>query len=1143
MSFEKVAQNGHRALRAMKRGWVMAIGFALVGSVVCWAQSEQAAITGVVTDQSGAAAPNAKVSATNTNTQVVAATETNEQGNYKIPYLLPGTYTITAEKAGFSQARVTNITLPVGLTATINVTLRTGEVRTEVTVAANAELLDLQSSTLGYAVSTQQILGLPTGRNPYATVGLAPGVMGNSSAGTNTGAVISGGRASTSGVLFDGQETRNNSTGGNSYTPPMETVGELKVLTNNFSAEYGRSTGGIITAAGRTGTNALHGSVYEYLKNNNLNANGWTNNRNGLKINPVHHNEYGFSLAGPVYIPHFFNGHNKTFFFFNWEQQKDHSPSNYTGTVPTAQQRTGDFSQTRSNSGALIQIFDPLTTVSDPSNPGNYTRTPFANNQIPASRINTVAANLLQYYPQPTLPGVANNYAQAVTRIDNWNKYFGRVDQNFGDRNRLFVRYGGQFEPVTYPPINIAWPNYGTNGGPGSFTQNEYSGVVSDTETFTPSLVGEFRVGYTRSIRTQNPGTFDLTTLGLPQYLKTAASAQLFPTIDVTDFTGIGPRRASLNTDAENTPEVQGQLTWIHGNHSVKTGFDWLFCVFNTLRPDFPSGDFSFDRTFTQGPNPAVASSTSGYGLATLLLGAPTGGQFTIGPALASSQKSYNGYLQDDWKISRSLTVNLGVRWEYQTPWSERYNHLAYFDTGATDPITGRQGVLSFVNGSNRYPSIPQRTNFAPRIGLAYNFAKNSVFRAGYGWFFAPSSGGIGGSPGDLGSGSAASTSVFLGQPPAAPNTPPVGASIGNPFVTGLIAYPSTLIGSGIGAIFPNWQTPMNQMWNASFQRTIGSNLIVEAAYIGTRGEHLWANINANAVNPSYLSLGSQLNTLVPNPFAGQIANGSLSAQTVRLSSLLSPYPQYTNINNLRASIGDSIYHALTLRAERHMVHGLLFQVSYTKGKLIDNTPERFSAAMNSAIINPYNLGQSRSISDNDISQRFVANFIYQLPFGRDRRWLSHGIGSYILGNWEVSGILTLQTGTPVVIQPTCNTQLPGIGCYAMRLHDPNLTSGQSPNQWFDTSAFSTAPLYSMGTDSRTEPNLRNPGLQNLDCLLSRSQPIREKLQLQFRAEFYNSLNHTNLNAPQTLVTAADFGQITTAGNARTTQLGLRLSF
>jgi hypothetical protein len=349
------------------------------------------------------------------------------------------------------------------------------------------------------------------------------------------------------------------------------------------------------------------------------------------------------------------------------------------------------------------------------------------------------------------------------------------------------------------------------------------------------------------------------------------------------------------------------------------------------------------------------------------------------------------------------------------------------------------------------------------------------------------------------------------------------------------------LIGNGISAVLPTWLTPLNQQWNASFQRTIFSDLLVEVAYLGSRGEHIWSNLNINAANAQYFALGSQLNTLVPNPFYGQITSGSLSTPTVRQSSLLIPYPQYTSINNIRASVGDSSYHAFTVRADKRFAHDLLFQMSYTFSKLIDNVPERFGGR--SSIVYPYNLALSRSISDNDRSQIFVSNFVYELPVGTGKKWVSNGLAGKILGNWQVSGIMVLENGQPVVITGVNNTQLPNTSAYAVRLKDPNLTSGQSIDKWFDTTAFAAAPLYSFGTDSRTEPNLRNPGIFNLDVGFSRYQPITERIRLQFRAEMFNSTNKVNFGAPQGTITAANFGQITTAANGRVVQLGLRLSF
>jgi hypothetical protein len=1126
-----------------RSSWAAFACLLLAGAAASFGQVEQGTITGVVTDPSGASVPNAKVVVTNLGTQAESIKETNEQGNYGVPFLPPGRYTVVAQKDGFSTERVTNITVTVGLTATINITLKPGNVKQEVTISANAVMLDSQTSSQGNVVSAQQIVQLPlNGRNPYALLTLAPGVTPSGNSGT--GPIISGGRSNTSGVLFDGQETRNTSTNDIAYTPPLETVAEFKVITNNFSAEYGRSGGGILTAAGRSGSNDIHGSAYEFFRNNVLNANGWTNNRNGLKRNPVRHNEFGFAIGGPVYAPKVYDGRNKTFFFFNYERIPDRSPDNITASVPTAMQRTGDFSQTATSTGALIKIFDPLTTVPNPAVPGSYMRTQFPNNQIPVSRIDPVANNLLQYYPLPNLPGITNNYAVSATRANTPTKYYGRVDENIGAGNRLFFRYGVTYSPASTPGYTgLAFPQDGTNCNESNSNSSPWVMALSDTVTIRPNIIGEFRLSYTRQINTCNPRSlgFDVTSLGLPAYLKNASLDRLFPTVDVTDLTSLGPQRASNYTDAENTPEAQAHFTWLRGSHSIKTGIDFLFLAFNIFRPDYPSGNFSFSRTYTQGPDPSVASTSSGFGLATLLLGPPTGGSFSVGPSLAASQRSYNIYLQDDWKITRTLTLNLGARWEYQTPYQERYNHLAFFDPSATDPITGRNGVLSFTNNSHRYQSNPNQTDIAPRVGLAYTFLNNTVFRAGYGLFYLPGSGGIGASPGDLGSGSQASTPVFLGQPPDAPNTPPVGATLSNPFVSGLLSYPNTLIGNGISAVLPSWATPLNQQWNASIQRTIFSDLLVEAAYLGSRGEHIWSNLNINAANPQYLSLGSQLNALVPNPFFGKISSGSLSTPTVRQSSLLIPYPQYTSINDIRDSVGDSIYHAFTLRADKRFAHDLLFQASYTFSKLIDDVPERFGGR--SSIVDPYNLKLSRSISDNDRSQIFVTNFVYELPVGTAKKWAHNGLVGKVVGNWQVSGIMTLENGQPVVITGPNNTQLPNASAYAVRLKNPNLSSGQTIDKWFDTSAFTAAPLYSFGTDSRTEPNLRNPGIFNLDVGFSRYQPITERIKLQFRAEMFNSTNKVNFSAPQGSVTAANFGQITAAGAGRTVQLGLRLSY
>jgi hypothetical protein len=1127
----------------MSRTLALAIALSM-SATFCFAQVEQGAITGNVTDASGASVPKAKVKATKQETGILVTTETTDDGYYKLPYLPAGKYNVSVEKAGFSTSSVKDVPVLVGQSATVNVALKTGAITEQITVTSNSVMIDQVSSSLGYVTGTTQILELPTGRSPYSLLTLSPGVIATGN--TGTGPIVSGGRSNTSAILLDGQDTRNNSTLDNAYTPPQETVQEVRFITNSFSAEYGRSAGGVVVAAGKSGANRIHGSAYDYLRNDKLNANSWTNNRNGVARGRQRQNDYGFTISGPVYIPKVHDGRNKTFFFFNWEESNNHGVSTPTANVPTALQKTGDFSQTFTASGALIQIYDPLTTVADPTRSSGFSRSVFPGNRIPSNRMDPITKKIMSYYPDPTLaisPTLQTNWSANFASIVKTDRYYTRVDHNFGSKNRLFFRYGYQTTPRKSPYTNIAFPGEGTNGG-GDQESISYNTAVSDTHTFAPNLIGEFRVGITRSIIKLTPLSvgFDITTLGLPQYLKNASADAIFPRITVSDFTAIGPDRASHDVDAESTPEIQTHFTWLKGAHAVKTGYDMLFGQFNTFRPDYPSGTFDFSRTYTQGPDPSLASATAGYGLASLMLGAPSGGQFTIGPSLALLQTSYNWYLNDDWKIARNLTLNLGVRFEYQTPFKERYNQVAYFDPAATEPVTGKTGLLTMTTASHRYPSNPNY-NWAPRVGLAWTFLPETVFRAGYGIFYAPGSGGIGSSPGDLGSGSSVATGIFFGQAPPAPNTPVAGASLANPFTTGLLPYPNSLVGNGIGAIFLDWPTPMNQMWNANIQRNVGRNLLVEAAYIGSRGERIWNNFPRNATFPQYLSLGNQLNSLVPNPYFGKITNGGLSAANVRLGSLLVPYTQYGSISQVRASVGDSVYHGFTLRAERSFTHGLLFQASYTAAKLIDNVNERFLGGTN--YINPYDLNMSRALSAADVSQRLVGNYVYELPFGKGKKWLSHGIGGWILGNWQSSSIVSFQTGTPISIGPACSFPgVSGLGCYANRSKNPNLPDGeQSMLKWFDTSAFTSPAAYSFGNGSRTEPNLRNPGAISFDTVMSRWQPIREGMRLQFRAEMYNALNHPNLGAPSTGITSSTYGQITSKSGNRTMIMALRLEF
>ncbi len=1121
--------------------------FTLVCVLPIQAQVENGAITGIVTDASEARMPGVPITLRNMESGVQTVTETNGEGYYTLPYLKPGTYEITAAQTGFKKSVVSNIRILVGLTATIHIRLEVGELTGETVMVEEAAVqLERQSASLGNVVGRTQLTELPLlGRSPYALVTLAPGVMPAGNEGT--GPIINGGRSNTSDILLDGATTRNTTTNDNTYRPPLEAVAEFKVITNNFSAEYGRSGGGVLTAATRSGTNALHGSLFEFVRNDILNANGWTRNRNGQSRPRVRHNEYGFSLGGPVYIPKAYDGRNKTHFFVTLEKVPEVNPDDMIYTVPTALQKTGDFSQNFDRSGNLIRIYDPATTRTDPANPSKYIRDPFPGNRIPASRLNPVALKLLSFYPNPTNTDITNNFIQNARQANNNTRWFLRLDHAIGARQSLFFTYGHSRNDRSTPGINEAFPGEGVNGEKGVRTTEPQTFMLSDSVVFRPNLIGEFRVGLTRQVTRTSPRSqgYDWTQLGFSPSLKAISGQLHFPRITVQDFAPLGPDRASDYYDAEHATESIAHLTWIHGAHTLKTGFEFSFMAFNVFRPETPSGRYDFNRNFTYGPDPNAT--VGGNGVATLLLGAPTGGQWSFDPAIAASQKYWSFYVNDDWKLRRNLTLNLGMRWEYNEPWTERFNRLGYFDPEVTDPQSGLRGRLVFTGdgGNPRTQFNPDKNNFAPRIGLAWEFATNTLVRAGYAMQFFPGNGGIGAAPSDLGSGFVVTTATSLLPLQAAPNTPPPNATLTNAFQSGLFYPPSDGVGGSISTAFRDYVVPVNQTWNLNIQRMLPFDIILEAAYVGGRGMHYWINRERNAVSASQISLGSKLDSVVANPYYGKIKTGGLSAATVRYSQLLRPWPHYQSISRFRDAVGDSIYHGFTLSAQKRMSRGLLLQANYTISKQLDNAPERFAGGGNFA--DPNNLGLYRAIVAFDRPHYLVMNYVYELPFGQGKTWGKSGWFSHILGNWQLSGITTLAKGVPLIISNNSanNTGLPGVnGNIPNRSGDPVIPSDQRTlDKYFNTGVFSTPAAYTLGNGSRTEPRLRGPGTARFDLGLSRSQKLWEGAALQFRLEAFNAFNRVNFSGPNTAVGNVDFGRITSAAGGREIQMGVRLSF
>jgi outer membrane receptor protein involved in Fe transport len=1138
-------------------------GLFLVGIILsaCLLIGQQitGSVTGTVTDPAGAAISGASVQLTNRGTAAVQTLTSDNEGNFRFLLLPPGTYSLHVSMSGFKSVEREGLIVEVDRSLAVPIALPIGQVNETVEVTGASPLLEPNSASLGTVMETKKVIELPlNGRNPMGLANLIPTVKGIGYFGGQVlsswrlaAVSIGGGQPLTNGYLVDGIANDKMTDSGPMTFLTVDATEEVKVQTNGMSAEFGRTSGGVISMITKSGTNQYHGSLFEFLKNNDLNANDFFANRAGRPVGPYHVNQFGGTLGGPII-------HDKLFFFFNYEGYREVSTSVETITSPTAAQRTGDFSGLKTAAGAPILIYDPLTTRPNPSGSG-FIRDPFPNNIIPASRINAAGANILKYYPSPNLGGLAANlFLQSPVPI-NKDAEVGRIDYNLSASRRisgrfmddtldwLFANFFGNIADVDGRTIKIP----------------RRSMYLSYTDSLSPTLLFDTRAGFnhqTEAFNTPSQG-FDITQLGLPANVlnqsQNAPDAKqgTFPRVSVSDLITFGGTNASANHT--NTGSWSTTLTKIHGSQTWKTGYEFRLYQRNQFGIDYPIGLYNFNRQFTQGPNPDVASATSGYSVASLLLGNPASGYAGIAAPSTATVKYHAVFFQDDWKFSRKLTFNLGLRWDKEGSLTDRFNLLTDFSPSIASPlkVPGLNVNGGFVfpgnNGLSRGFFGSSNKNFQPRFGTAYQLDDKTVLRAAYGIAFVPTTQN---SPSQFGFSyeTPMLTSTDGGHTPA--------NGLSNPYPTGLVQPTGTSLGglTGVGANVSaqlyDIHRGYSQQWNFTIQRQQFGNWLFELGYVGNRGVHLFMySQNLNWLPDSvFNSQGAALQQSVPNPFYGVITSGPLAAATVPRAQLLLPYPQYSALPGVLqgglsqpfAFTGDSIFHALTLKVERRFSNGFSFLAAYSKSKLIDVgdnlTQVRPGGVTGTTVQDWSNLRAERSKSLYDVPQRLVITTLYELPFAKT----GNVVYRTIAGGWQLNAVMTIQSGVPIPLISPVN---------AFGADRPSVVAGvsdkaanQSLSQWFNTSAFSAAAPYSYGTVSRTLPDVSSDGVFNIDFSLFKNFYLRERYKLQLRTEAFNLTNTPTFEVPGSTYGTPTFGQVTAQAffpKPRIVQFGLRLEF
>jgi hypothetical protein len=1107
--------------------------------------------------------PNASITLTNTSRNTADRRTSNEVGRFLFTNLIPGAYRLEASAPGFAPKTISDLVLTVDQKRDVTVTLELGATEQKVVVSAERLGLETATPTVGQVVDNRQIANLPlNGRQSLALIALVPNVrVGPGFDPSRFDGVgwfsINDGRTNGAAVMIDGTPAM----GGlgawqnPAYKPSIDGVQEFRVMTNTLSAEFGVTDGGAVSIVSKSGSNTPHGSAYNYLRNSQLDANNFFNNRSGIPLGSFKRNQFGGTLGGPLVLPKVYDGRNRTFFFVSYEGLRSSTGVNAVRTVPTELEKQGDFSQNRNSAGQPIVIYDPLTTRPNPAGAG-YVRTPFSGNLVPSTRMDPVSRNLLRYWPKDNNPGLsftgANNLVLGVAARYNSDQADYRLDHRFNDRHSAYGRFShSRDENIAPRPFGYADPDR-VRRVPTKHAVLDYTWVKSNVTVvnlhYGYSLLGDSGEAYHRG-----PG-FQLQELGFSSGFVRSTPDELkglpqFGPSDISTISGGYSFRSPYEIH-----QYSGSVSHVRGRHTVKAGGDIRRYLYWGFSNNTPAGVFGFPRSYTQGPDPLRATATAGIGFASFLLGAGSGTS-TIRPHRGTRSPALAGYLQDDWKISRKLTVNVGFRYDLFVPGTDPRNELSWFDALVGNPLSERTGLdlrggLRFAGqGEKRSPFEMDWNNFSPRIGLAYSVTPRLVIRSGFGLLYPLARTG----PSYTQDGFTAATTWVSALDGLTPTSFLRDAFSGGPVqptrgAEGLL----TLVGESLAPANPTDTSTYNLQWNFTVQRDLPGNSLVEISYLVNRGVHLAVGegVQINQLRPELLSLGSRLLDPVPNPFYGIIKTGVLSGANTTRGQLLRPYPQFNSIVLDRTTWANSVYHAFGLRWEQRYKHGHVLQASYTNSKVIDDSSVTTTwAGPYVGAQNYYDLRSERSLGSQDISQNLVLSFQAPLPFGKGQPWLAKAnpVAAAILGGWQFNGIFTKQTGFPIGITAPNTTGSLGGG------QRPNST-GQSAElsgriqdrlgRYFDGSQFLQPSPFSFGNVSRTLPDVRRPGLTNLDLSLFKDFPLGETWRFQFRVEAFNLTNTPLFGLPGTTLAAPTFGVISSQANLpRQVQLALRLDF